>query len=68
MIEGGGRRLRIGIMLASWIVPAWIGKVIRDIQTSDFTELDPIILNQAVPEPRHPLWNRLFTFNISPEA
>jgi hypothetical protein len=65
MSDGGAKRLRIGIMLDSWTVPAWMAKIIRDIQTSDFTELSLVIQNQDIPKPKQPFWKRLLTFDFN---
>jgi hypothetical protein len=61
-------RLRVGIMLDSLAGSAWIGKIIRDIRTSDFAELSLVILNLDKPKPKPPIWKRLLTFDVSPQA
>ena len=68
MVEPIGPRLRVGIMLDSWADSAWIGKIIRDIQSSEFAELSLVILNNDRPKPKPPIWRRLLTFDISPQA
>jgi hypothetical protein len=61
-------RLRVGIMLDSLAGSAWIGKIIQDIRTSDFAELSLVILNLDKPKPKPPIWRRLLTFDVSPQA
>lgn len=60
--------LRIGIMIDSWVVPAWIEKILRDIECSDCAELALVILNKDVPAPKPPIWHRLLAGNVSPQA
>ena len=40
-----GSPLKIGVMLDSFVVPAWIDRVFCDITTADFLELSLVILN-----------------------
>lgn len=55
-------------MLDSWADSAWIGKIIRDIRSSEFAELSLVILNHDRPKPKPPIWRRLLTFDVSPQA
>lgn len=40
-----GDPLKIGVMLDSPIVPAWVGKILADVARADFLELAVVILN-----------------------
>ncbi len=55
-------------MIDSWMVPAWIEKILRDIEASDCAELTLVILNKDEPPSKPPLWKRLLSGNISPQA
>ncbi|HEX2295937.1 MAG TPA: hypothetical protein VHN37_11580 [Actinomycetota bacterium] len=45
-------RLRVGVMLDSFAVPAWIEKVLRQIESSGIAELRIAILNREPPRSR----------------
>jgi hypothetical protein len=49
-----GRPLRVGLMLDSTTVPAWIAKIIRQLGQAPFTEVAYVVLNSepATPQPR----------------
>ena len=51
--------LRIGLMLDSFSVDAWIAKLIDDIQASDFATVSLIILNTPQERPRLSLRKRI---------
>lgn len=46
--------LRIGIMLDSYSTSAWMSKVIKDLQDSDFADVALIILNTPAPTSQKP--------------
>ena len=48
-----GGHLKIGVMLDSLVVPAWVDKVFSDIKTADFLELSLIILNGEKRDPSY---------------
>lgn len=60
--------LRIGLMLDDWTVPAWVAKVVSDIQNSGFAAVQLVILNKNTDPPKPPVWKRLLTLNVSPQA
>jgi hypothetical protein len=41
--------LRIGLMLDSYVTSAWVGKIVEDIQASDFARVELVILNTPMP-------------------
>lgn len=49
-------KLRVGLMLDSWTVPAWTASIIRQIQESDFAEIALVVMQDSVETPR---WQRL---------
>lgn len=51
--------LRIGLMLDSYLVSAWIAKIVDDIQSSDFAEVALVVLNTPVSTARPPLKGRI---------
>jgi hypothetical protein len=58
-------RLRIGVMLDSQVVPAWVYAILEDIQQSDYGRVELVILNAA--EVRRPtLSQRLKQLPIIP--
>ena len=42
--------LRIGILVDSFRVEAWIGKIVDDIEGSDFARIEAVVLSGKVPE------------------
>jgi hypothetical protein len=47
-------RLRVGLLVDSLVVPAWVARVVDDIQRSDVAEVALVVVNQA-PRPRRSL-------------
>jgi hypothetical protein len=45
--------LRIGVMLDSYTSSAWVAGILESIRTSDFAQIDLVVLNTSVP-PRKP--------------
>jgi hypothetical protein len=41
--------LRIGLMLDSYAVSAWVAKIVEDIQASDFARISLVVLNTPIP-------------------
>ena len=52
-------RLRVGVMLDDWLVPAWTAEVLRSVQHSGVAELTTVILNREPPPARRSLGKRL---------
>ena len=42
-------RLRVGVLLDSWMAPAWIADILQSIQQSDIAEINAVILNLDPP-------------------
>src|SRR3984885_13039568 len=51
--------LRIGLMLDSFAVDAWVAKIIADIQASGFAQISLVVLNTLPAPVRKPLGKRL---------
>jgi hypothetical protein len=51
--------LRVGIMLDSYVSSAWVAKVIEDIQASEFTQVELVILDTPARESVRSLRTRL---------
>lgn len=49
-------KLRIGLMLDSWVVPSWTARIVREIQQSDVAEVVLVVINDS-PTPSR--WARL---------
>jgi len=51
--------LRIGIMLDSYSSTAWVAKIVRDIQASEFARIELVVLNTPAPARKIALGKRL---------
>src|ERR1039458_4047359 len=55
----GGVMLRVGIMLDSYTASAWVAKIVEDIQTSGFAQVELVVLNYPSAQTRPSLKTRL---------
>ena len=44
---GEGRRLRVGLLVDSFVQPRWVRRVVEDIQNSSFAEIVLVVRNRA---------------------
>jgi hypothetical protein len=51
-VSAPGGPLRVGLMLNSFDVPAWIAKIVGQLSDADFIDVRLIILNEERPPPR----------------
>jgi hypothetical protein len=52
-------RLRIALLLDSFVQPRWVQRVVEGIQQSDFAEVVVVVKNEAPPPPPRSLWRKL---------
>ena len=57
---GAKERTRVALMLDSFVVPAWVGKIITQLAGAEFVELALVLLN-CEPSVRRPRFSRLRT-------
>jgi hypothetical protein len=48
-MDMSSEKLRVGLLLDSFEVPAWLAKMLREIATSDYAEISLVVLNEADP-------------------
>lgn len=54
--------LRIGIMLDSYVSTAWVAKIVRDIQASEFARIELVVLNTPAPAQKISFSKRLKSY------
>jgi hypothetical protein len=59
MTQATRPRLRIGLLLDALVVPAWVWRIVDEIQRSEFAEVTVLITAVRRPRPRLPLWQRI---------
>lgn len=59
MIRLSGRKLRIGVLMDSYILPAWSCDMLARVKASTCCELSLVVLNDSPPAPRRTFLQRL---------
>jgi len=53
--------IRVGLLIDAWTVPAWVHKVVSDIQSSSIAKVVLVVKNETAPEPPKPLWRKIWS-------
>lgn len=48
-IPASGAPIRVGLLLDSWAVPAWVARIVDDIRSAPFAEISVVVLNATPP-------------------
>lgn len=50
--ESTPRKLRVGFLLDSWTVPAWVARIVDEVMAGDVADVQVVVLNATPPVPR----------------